>query len=48
VDGRRGHAGRFGGIRNAKARDELGWAPKYPTYADGLPVALAALQHPAR
>jgi nucleoside-diphosphate-sugar epimerase len=30
--------------RNAKARDELGWAPKYPAFAAGLPAALAALE----
>jgi nucleoside-diphosphate-sugar epimerase len=29
--------------RNARARDELGWAPKYPSFAAGLPAALAAL-----
>ena len=29
---------------NAKARGELGWAPKYPSFAAGLPAALAALE----
>jgi dihydroflavonol-4-reductase len=28
---------------NAKARAELGWAPGHPTFAAGLPAALAAL-----
>jgi 2-alkyl-3-oxoalkanoate reductase len=29
---------------NAKARGELGWAPGYPSFAAGLPAALAALE----
>ena len=33
-------------VRNRKARDELGWAPKHPSFADGLPAALAALAAP--
>ena len=28
---------------NAKARAELGWAPEHPSFAAGLPAALAAL-----
>lgn len=30
-------------MRNAHARAELGWAPRYPAFADGLPPTLAAL-----
>ncbi|MBA4065263.1 MAG: NAD(P)-dependent oxidoreductase [Isosphaera sp.] len=28
-------------VRNAKARAALGWAPRFPTYRDGLPHAVA-------
>ncbi|MFC8349620.1 NAD-dependent epimerase/dehydratase family protein [Streptomyces sp. NPDC057280] len=31
-------------LSNALARDELGWRPAYPTVADGLPSAVAALR----
>ncbi len=31
-------------VSNAKARQELGWAPRFPTVADSLPPTLAALQ----
>lgn len=30
-------------VSNAKARDQLGWCPTYPTVADGLPPTLAIL-----
>jgi nucleoside-diphosphate-sugar epimerase len=30
-------------MSNAHAREELGWAPRYPAFADGLPPTLAAL-----
>lgn len=30
-------------LDNRRTRDELGWAPKYPSFADGLPDTLAAL-----
>lgn len=30
-------------MSNAKARSDLGWKPTYPTFADGLPATLAAL-----
>lgn len=30
-------------IGNARAREELGWTPRYPTFADGLVPTLAAL-----
>ncbi|MFL6128481.1 MAG: NAD-dependent epimerase/dehydratase family protein [Mycobacteriales bacterium] len=33
---------------NAKARAELGWTPGHPTFAAGLPAALAALAGSAR
>ena len=28
-------------ISNARARKELGWAPRYPTYREGLAASLA-------
>jgi len=31
-------------VRNQKAREELGWAPKFPTAADALPSTLASLE----
>jgi len=31
-------------MANTKAREELGFQPRYPTFADGLPPTLAALQ----
>ena len=31
-------------IRNDRARNELGWAPAYPAFADGLAPTLAALR----
>ena len=30
-------------LRNRRAKDELGWKPAYPAFADGLPETLAAL-----
>ena len=27
-------------ISNAKAKDQLGWRPRYPSYREGLPAAL--------
>ncbi len=30
-------------LANAKARDQLGWSPSYPTVAEGLPPTVAAL-----
>ncbi len=30
-------------VRNQKAREELGWTPKFPTAADALPSTLASL-----
>jgi nucleoside-diphosphate-sugar epimerase len=30
------------GASNAKARRELGWAPRYPTYREGFPATLGA------
>ena len=32
-------------IGNDRARVELGWRPRYPSFADGLPDTLAALDH---
>lgn len=31
-------------ISNRKARAQLGWAPKYPSYREGLPIAVAESQ----
>jgi len=33
-------------IRNAKAKRALGWVPRYPSFADGLPSVLEALRRP--
>jgi hypothetical protein len=30
-------------VRNAKARAELGWAPRFPHVRDALPSAIAGL-----
>lgn len=30
-------------IRNERAKEGLGWAPQYPSFADGLPHVLKAL-----
>ena len=29
------------GAANAKARKELGWTPRYPSYREGFPAAYA-------
>ena len=34
-------------IGNEKVRADLGWQPRYATFADGLPETLAALRGPA-
>ncbi|MEW6701778.1 MAG: NAD-dependent epimerase/dehydratase family protein [Bacteroidota bacterium] len=31
-------------VRNTKAKTQLGWNPKYPTYKEGIPAALAEIQ----
>lgn len=33
-------------VRNTKAKTQLGWKPKYPTYKEGIPVALAEIENP--
>jgi nucleoside-diphosphate-sugar epimerase len=31
-------------VRNTKAKTQLGWEPKYPTYKEGIPIALAEIE----
>ena len=31
-------------VRNTKAKRELGWKPKYPTYKEGLPAVIRELE----
>ncbi len=34
-------------LRNRKIKERLGWAPKYPSYRDGIPEAVRAYLRPA-
>ncbi|MFB3072890.1 MAG: NAD-dependent epimerase/dehydratase family protein, partial [bacterium] len=31
-------------VRNRKAKELLGWRPKYPTYREGIPAAIAEIE----
>lgn len=31
-------------VKNTKAKTQLGWKPKYPTYKEGIPAALTEIQ----
>ncbi len=31
-------------VRNTKAKTQLGWKPKHPTYKEGIPVAIAGIE----
>jgi len=33
-------------VCNERIKSELGWAPRYPSFADGVPEVLRALQAP--
>jgi nucleoside-diphosphate-sugar epimerase len=33
-------------VCNAKAKEQLGWQPKYPTYREGLPATVQVLEKP--
>lgn len=35
-------------VSNRKARQELGWSPRYPSFNEGLPAAVAATPHAAK